>query len=161
MEETTTPIGRVAIQSSRWFKGGAWLLILVSAGHSYWHLSFYGPLASSARPEGERATLAAMSALKMPYPGPSRSLLDFQVGFSAIMAIVILGIGILNLIFEHSLRKSGLGIPSSVALANCVLALFVLGASFVWLAPMPLPFLLGASICFGLSRRTPVADARA
>lgn len=133
------------VPGSRWFRVAAWMFIVTSFGHV---MGNHGPLKAAPNADQTRV-VASMKELMMPVPGGApRTLLDFFLGDSLTMGLLLLGFGAVNLLFERALRQHGESVPTSLLAVNTSITVGCLVIAGLYFPPQPLPGLIVALVCF-------------
>jgi hypothetical protein len=123
--------------TQRWFRVGAWILLITAALHTLGHVS--GP--APARNDTEATLLRLMHEHRFELAGVQRSAQNFLDGFSLTFSVFLLFVGLLDLLLARHLETALL---RRLALLHAGLAAAMLALSVIYFIPPP-------AVCFGLA----------
>lgn len=121
----------------RWFRVGAWILLITAGLHTLGHVS--GPL--PPKNDTEATLQRLMREYQFQLGGVQRTTEDFLNGFSLTFSVFLLFVGLLDLLIARHLESSVL---RRVTLLHAALAAGLLALSLVYFIPPP-------AVCFGLA----------
>ncbi len=124
-------------------KTGAWLLLLLGAGHLITMLV-------APRSEAQLTMFEKMRQFSIPMPGGHPTLLSFYTGFSLMMGFLLIAYGALNLLITGVLEATSIR-QRWVALLNLAFAGIALAISIVDFFAVPIFFTLAAMVCYGVA----------
>jgi hypothetical protein len=136
-----------SVPGSRWFRVASGMLVMIAVGHTVGN-----HIAAPAMTPEKAQLVASMATVIDPVSGGQhRTVLDSFTGDSLCVGLAMLGLGLINLLFEHTLRRRGEVVPVSVLVANIVVVLVNIGVALRFFPLAPLPFLIVALAGFGVA----------
>ncbi len=125
------------VPGSIWLRIGAWLSVVTAVGHM---LGNHSPLAPRPTPE-LTTVIDAMRHVILPITGKSFWL--GYLGDSLMLSVLSAGFGLVNLLFERTLRKRGEAVPVALLAVDIGVTIASLAITALCFPPQPL---VGATV---------------